>query len=48
VYGVTIDAYVCNFSDDNSQRAHRLVDRLVGAFAPEHTSRHRLERSAPT
>jgi S-adenosylmethionine decarboxylase len=46
--GVTIDAYVCNFSADNSARAERLVQRLVGAFAPAQVRRQRLERSAPT
>ncbi len=45
--GVTIDAYVCNFSDDNSARAQRLMDTLVAAFAPARLSRQRLERSRP-
>jgi len=45
--GVTIDAYVCNFSADNSQRAHRLVDALIAAFAPALTQRQQLQRSAP-
>ncbi len=46
--GVTIDAYVCNFSADNSQRAQRLLDLLVAAFAPAHIARQQLQRSAPT
>jgi S-adenosylmethionine decarboxylase len=45
--GVTIDAYVCNFSADNSARAQRLMDTLVAAFAPARLSRQRLERSRP-
>jgi S-adenosylmethionine decarboxylase len=45
--GVTIDAYVCNFSGDNSRRAHRLVDALVEAFAPARERRQQLQRSAP-
>jgi len=45
--GVTIDAYVCNFSADNSARAERLMQRLVSAFAPAQVKRQRLERSAP-
>ena len=46
--GVTIDAYVCNFSADNSARAQALLDALVAAFVPQHITRQRLERSAPT
>ncbi len=45
--GVTIDAYVCNFSADNSQRAQRLIDLLVAAFAPARIARQQLQRSAP-
>jgi S-adenosylmethionine decarboxylase len=45
--GVTIDAYVCNFSADNSARARRLMDTLISAFAPEYVSRQQLERSRP-
>jgi len=45
--GATIDAYVCNFSADNSARAHRLVDQLVAAFAPVRVRRQQLERSSP-
>jgi S-adenosylmethionine/arginine decarboxylase-like enzyme len=44
----TIDAYVCNFGADNSERAARLVSHLVEAFAPQQVQRQRLERSAPT
>src|SRR5690606_22534941 len=32
--GVTLDVYVCNFSTDNSQKAERLLDDLIIAFAP--------------
>ena len=45
--GVTIDAYVCNFSADNSARAEGLMQRMVNAFAPAQVKRQRLERSAP-
>jgi S-adenosylmethionine decarboxylase proenzyme len=45
--GVTIDAYVCNFGADNSARAHRLVEQLIAAFAPEAVQRQQLERSSP-
>lgn len=29
--GVTLDVYVCNFQDDNSAKAERLMHSLVGA-----------------
>jgi S-adenosylmethionine decarboxylase len=45
--GATIDAYVCNFSADNSARAHRLVEQLIAAFAPVRIRRQQLERSSP-
>ncbi len=45
--GVTIDAYVCNFSADNSARAQTLLDLLVASFAPQKVTRQRLERSLP-
>ncbi len=34
IAGVTLDVYVCNFSGDNSQRAHALFDEVIAAFAP--------------
>jgi S-adenosylmethionine decarboxylase len=45
--GVTIDAYVCNFSADNSARARRLMDRLIATFAPQRLTQRQLERSSP-
>lgn len=36
---VTLDAYVCNFGQDNSARARQLVDLLVAAFAPARVDR---------
>lgn len=45
--GVTIDAYVCNFSADNSLRARRLLEYLVAAFAPQRVARQQLQRSSP-
>ena len=45
--GVTIDAYVCHFSADNSARAERLMQRLLDAFMPARVQRQRLVRSAP-
>ena len=43
--GVTIDAYVCNFSADNSARAERLMAILLEAFAPTRVQRQQLLRS---
>ncbi len=34
VSGVTLDVYVCNFSGDNSARAHALFDEMLNAFVP--------------
>jgi S-adenosylmethionine decarboxylase len=47
ISGATIDAYVCNFSADNSQRARRLMDTLITAFAPLRVTQQQLERSTP-
>jgi len=41
---VTLDAYVCNVSDDNSARAERLLAALLAAFAPARVERHVLRR----
>ncbi|AKJ31555.1 S-adenosylmethionine decarboxylase [Caldimonas brevitalea] len=42
--GVTLDVYVCNFSDDNRGRAQALMDSLVRAFKPQRVQRQQLER----
>lgn len=34
ILGVTLDVYVCNFSADNSTRAHALFDEVIAQFAP--------------
>ena len=44
IAGVTLDAYVCNVSADNSAAAQRLVDRLIAAFAPARVQRRQLQR----
>ncbi len=43
---VTLDAYVCNLSSDNSAAAQGLVDQLIAAFAPRHVQRQRWLRGA--
>jgi len=41
---VTLDAYVCNVSGDNSAAALRMVDQLIAAFAPQQVQRQRWPR----
>ena len=41
---VTLDAYVCNVSVDNSAAARGLIERLIGAFAPQRVQRQQLQR----
>lgn len=41
---VTLDVYVCNYGGDNSDKARRLLDVLVTAFAPGDVSRQHLLR----
>ncbi len=42
--GVTIDVYVCNFGDDHSAKAQRLLDVLIAWFAPQVAQRQSLRR----
>lgn len=42
--GMTLDVYVCNFSEDNDGKARALMDALVGTFAPARAQRHELRR----
>lgn len=41
---VTLDVYVCNFSGDNSQRAHALFDEVVATFRPNRTEQTTVRR----
>ena len=41
---VTLDLYVCNFSQDNSAAARAACNRLVGAFAPLRIEQRDIER----
>ncbi|WP_099735433.1 polyamine aminopropyltransferase [Comamonas sp. 26] len=41
---VTIDVYVCNFSDDNSGKARSLMEGVIEAFAPQRVLRQHLMR----
>jgi S-adenosylmethionine/arginine decarboxylase-like enzyme len=44
---VTLDVYVCNFSGDNSARAHALFDEMVAVFSPARANRQAVERGRP-
>jgi len=41
---VTLDVYVCHFSGNQSQRAHRLMERLQHWFQPTTKNHHQLVR----
>ena len=43
---VTLDVYVCNYSADNSAKAHALFDSLTTAFAAQRRATHELMRGA--
>lgn len=43
---VTLDVYVCNFSDDNSAKAHELMDSLQRAFMADRSQRQQLHRGS--
>ena len=44
---VTIDAFVCNFLQDNSARAEQLLQELVMHFGAAQVFRQRLTRAGP-
>lgn len=44
--GVTLDVYVCNFSEDNSGKARDLMSALEQALQPQRSNRQRLRRGA--
>lgn len=44
ISAVTLDVYVCNFSGDNSGRAHALFHDVIAAFAPARTERVEVKR----
>ena len=41
---VTLDGYVCNFSADNTAKAHTLFDHLADTFAPARRETHAIQR----
>jgi len=42
--GVTLDVYVCNFTDDNTGKAQQLFDALMLAFRPKDQVVNRINR----
>ena len=42
--GLTLDVYVCNYSDDNSAKARKLFESIVDYFQPTECARHEVER----
>ncbi|MEP6608757.1 MAG: polyamine aminopropyltransferase [Burkholderiaceae bacterium] len=42
--GVTLDVYVCNFTDDNTGKAERLFEALTLAFRPKNQVVNRITR----
>ena len=42
--GLTLDVYVCNYSADNSAKARKLLDLLIGYFRPSEIARHEVDR----
>lgn len=46
--GITLDVYVCNFSEDNSDKARRLMSGLENAFQPGRSHRQHLHRGRPS
>ena len=43
--GITLDVYVCNYSADNSQKAKRLFEDIIGLFQPTEVARHAIDRN---
>ena len=41
---VTLDLYVCNFSQDNRRAARMACDQLIAAFAPTRVGQREIER----
>lgn len=41
---LTLDVYVCNYSADNSQKAHKLFESIVAYFEPAEIARHEVDR----
>ena len=44
ISSITLDIYVCNFSGDNSERAHALFHQVIANFEPSRTERLAVKR----
>jgi spermidine synthase/S-adenosylmethionine decarboxylase len=44
IAAVTLDIYVCNYSDDNSARARALFAEVIARFSAGHCETHALRR----
>jgi S-adenosylmethionine decarboxylase proenzyme len=44
---VTLDAFVCNHTEDNSAHAEALMQALLRAMRPAHVEQQRLRRRTP-
>ena len=48
IASVTLDVYVCNFSNDNSLQAEALFSEVIAEFAPENAEKTRVRRGQLT
>jgi len=44
IASVTLDVYVCNFSGDNSERAHALFAEVINRFSPTRLEKKEVAR----
>lgn len=44
---VTLDVYVCNFTQDHGDKARQLMQSLIDWLAPERVQQHSLQRGLP-
>jgi len=44
IASVTLDVYVCNFSGDNSERAHALFAEVINHFSPNRLGKKEVAR----
>lgn len=44
IASVTLDVYVCNFSGDNSRRAHALFNEVISSFSPASLEKREVAR----
>ncbi|MFD0928223.1 adenosylmethionine decarboxylase [Methylophilus glucosoxydans] len=42
---VTLDVFVCNYQEDNSDKASRVFEAVIAAFSPGHVDRFEVQRA---